>query len=54
MFEFQHSSVAHKFGLKLIMDMKISNSVLINKISGRFAKDGGNILAKLIGKVIKL
>ena len=49
--KFNFSNVTEHFVLKLLKDMNIDKAAGINNLSGKFLKDGANILAKPISKI---
>ena len=48
---FNFSNVTEDFVLKLLKDINIDKADGIDKLSGKFLKDGANILAKLNSKI---
>ena len=52
--KFNFSSVTEDFVLKLLKDMNIDKAAGTDNLSGKFLKDGANILAKPISKICHL
>ena len=52
--KFNFSNVTEDFVLQLLKDMNIDKAAGIDNLSGRFLKDGANILAKPISKICSL
>ena len=52
--KFNFSNVTEDFVLKLLKDMNIDKAAGIDNLSGKFLKDGANILAKPISKICNL
>ena len=52
--KFNFSNVTEDFVLKLLKDMNKEKAAGINNLSGKFLKDGANILAKPICKICNL
>ena len=51
---FNFSNVTEDFVLKLLKDINIDKAAGIDNLSGKFLKDGANILAKPISKICNL
>ena len=52
--KFNFSNVTEDFVLQLLKDMNIDKAAGIDNLSGKFLKDGANILAKPISKICNL